>query len=84
MSVNLDGEFIRLVGDCTVEDAEPLLGYLMAGGEKKVDLRQSGHLHTAVVQVLLAREAKVIGPAGDRFVQAWLLPLFEDALPIAN
>lgn len=84
MSVTLDGEFIRLIGDCTVDDAEPLLGHLMAGGQPVVDLRRSGLLHTAVIQVLLAREAKVMGPAGDSFVQAWLLPLFEDAPPIAN
>jgi hypothetical protein len=84
MSVTLDGEFIRLIGDCPVEDAEPLLGHLTAGSQVVVDLRRSGLLHTTVIQVLLAREAKVIGQAGDGFVQAWLLPLFEDARPIAN
>jgi hypothetical protein len=84
MTVTLDGDLIRLVGDCPVEDAEPLLGHLSTGGEPVVDLRQSGQLHTAVVQVLLARKAKVLGPSGDMFLETWLLPLFEDAGSVTN
>lgn len=84
MTVTLDGDYIRLIGDCPVEDAEPLLAHLSAGAEAVVDLRQSGHLHTALIQVLFARKAKVLGPSGDIFLQTWLLPLFADASSDTN
>jgi hypothetical protein len=79
MTVSFDGKFVRLAGHCPVEDAEPLLKHLSADEQPVVDLRQAGHLHTAVVQVLLAHNAEVLGPVEDGFLRAWLLPLFRGA-----
>jgi hypothetical protein len=74
MSVRVDGEIAHLVGDCRVEDAEPLLTFLQSGADRAVDLTEAAHLHTAVVQMLLAFRPQVIGPAPDTFVQRWLMP----------
>ena len=79
MSVRLDGGIIRLEGDCRAEDAETLVALVQAGPARTVELAAAGHLHAAVVQVLLALRPPVTGPAGDPFVQAWLAPLFRQA-----
>lgn len=79
MSVTLEHEIAYLIGDCRVEDAEPLLAYLQSGTERAVDLTAAGHLHTAVVQLLIAFKPHVIGPATDTFVQRWLVPLMSAA-----
>ncbi|MDR3517427.1 MAG: hypothetical protein P4M00_16605 [Azospirillaceae bacterium] len=44
---------------CTVEDALPLLEYLQSHRGAKVDLGPCRHLHTAVLQVLLAARPKI-------------------------
>lgn len=78
MSVRLETEIVHLTGDCRVEDAEPLLGFLQSGPDRVVDVREAGHLHTAVVQVLLALKPQVIGPTRDLFTQSWLMPFIVD------
>jgi hypothetical protein len=77
MSVMLDGNGIRLVGPSAVEDAEPLLAGLLEDRTRSVDLRETGHLHTAVIQVLLAVRPELIGPSPDAFNQKWLMPLLD-------
>ena len=61
---------ILLEGHCPVEDAEPLLQLLQATPKVPVDWRQCIHLHTAVLQVILAAHARAawvlrrpVGPA---------------------
>jgi hypothetical protein len=75
MSVSIEDRVIRLDGICRVEDAEPLLLLLQSGSARQVDLTGAGHLHTAVVQVLMAFQPEIIGPPGDPFVMRWLLPM---------
>ena len=74
MSVRLNGNVIVLEGPCRVEDAEPLLGWLQADGSCVVDLTAAEHLHTAVVQVLLAAGRPLSGQPEGEFLRRWVAP----------
>jgi len=66
---------VILEGACAVEDAEPLLQLLLLGApERTVDWTMCSHLHTAVVQVLLASGITPVGPCGDAWVGQWMAP----------
>jgi hypothetical protein len=67
-----DGTAIILDGNCTVEEAEPLLQLLQATPVACLDWRQCTHLHTAVLQVILAARPPLIGPCGDAWFQRWV------------
>lgn len=73
MSVRVEAETAYLVGDCYVEDAEPLLAFLQSGSGRLVDVTEAVQLHTAVVQVLLAFRPSMNGPARDAFLEKWLI-----------
>jgi hypothetical protein len=75
MSVVLEAGVIQLRGASAVEDAEVLLGLLQVAPQPPVDLRAATGLHAAVVQILLALQPEVIGPANDDFVNRWLVPI---------
>jgi hypothetical protein len=68
MSVLFDGNVARLHGDCPVADAETLATGLQAYPDCKIDLSAAGHLHTAVVQILLAFDAEISGNPTDAFL----------------
>ena len=74
MSITQDGDTIGIVGAGRSEAAETLAGLLAVQGARPVDLTRAGPLHAAVLQVLLAFRPRLLGPAGDPFVAAWLLP----------
>ncbi len=74
MSVRLAGDVIVLEGPCRVEDAEPLLSLLQAGPDRTVDLTEAGHLHAAVVQVLMALRPTLKGTGQDGFLKTWIIP----------
>jgi hypothetical protein len=63
---------IALDGACPVEDAELLLKLLQAAPAASCDWTRCGHLHTAVLQVLLAARPKLVGPCGDPWVERWI------------
>ena len=63
---------------CTVEDALPLLEFLIANRGAKVDLGPCANLHTAVLQVLLAAKPKIIALPREAFLLRWLT----QALPL--
>lgn len=46
-------------GDCTIEEAENLLGWLLDHPKGKVNLKQCEQLHTAIFQVLMAAKPAV-------------------------
>jgi hypothetical protein len=69
-----DNGKLLLEGECPVEDAEALLQQLQAKPTATVDWTHCSHLHTAVLQVVLASDRIPIGPCGDPFVSQWLLP----------
>jgi hypothetical protein len=66
---------IVLEGDCAVEDAEPLLQLLQATPGGRCDWTRCSHLHTAVVQVVLAAGPTLIGPCGDPWTERWIASL---------
>lgn len=73
MSVALRDGVVHLEGRCGIEDAEALLGHLAVPGVR-VDLGACQHLHTALLQLLMASGVPISGaPAG--FVADWLLPI---------
>jgi hypothetical protein len=66
-----DGTII-LEDGCPAEDAEPLLQLLQTIPEARLDWTRCGHLHTAVLQVILAAQPLLVGPCGDPWVQRWV------------
>jgi anti-anti-sigma regulatory factor len=82
MSVRLDGNIIVLEGACRVEDAEPLLGWLQADKDIVVDLTDAEHLHTAVLQVLMALRPALKGTPKDAFIRDWITPALSEADPV--
>jgi hypothetical protein len=76
MTIRLSAEGrIALEGDCSSEDAEPLLQMLQTHPNAEVDLRPCEAAHTAVIQVLLAAEREVHGPPAGRLLNDWVYPL---------
>ena len=63
---------ILLEGGCPVEDAESLLQLLQATPGAPVDWTRSNHLHTAVLQVILAARPTLVGRCGDPWVTEWV------------
>lgn len=76
MSVRLDGDVIRLEGDCHVEQAEALVRLLQEDRERQVDLSACRQLHSALAQVLLAFGSAVGGNPDDPFLRELVLPNF--------
>lgn len=66
---------LRLEGNCPMEDAEVLLWHLLESPGATVDWRACERLHTAVVQVLLASGAPLLGPPAGAFLRHWLEPI---------
>ena len=65
-----DGKVV-LTGVCAVEDAEPLLQLLQANPGAPCDWTGCSHLHTAVLQVILAARPELVGPCGDPWIEHW-------------
>lgn len=68
------GGCIELVGACPSGDAEPLLQFLLADRGATVDWRDCRSAHTAVIQVLMAVQPKLIGPPADGRLNEWVAP----------
>lgn len=77
MSVILDAQTIRLEGTCGVEDTERLFNLLQADRSRTVDLTAAGHLHAAVVRVMLVLRPPLAGPPADPFVRRWVAPFLD-------
>jgi hypothetical protein len=74
MTVVRDGDLVRLVGLCRVEDAEPLTALLQGAFDSTLDLSACEGLHAAVLQAILAFRPKLVGVPGDAFLRDHLLP----------
>jgi hypothetical protein len=68
---NDDGTIV-LDGACPVEDAESLLRLLQTAPAASLDWSTCTHLHTAVLQVILAARPAMAGRCGDPWVQHWV------------
>jgi hypothetical protein len=78
MSVIRDGDHVRLIGLCRVEDAEPLTALLQAFPDSTLDLSACEGLHAAVLQAILAFRPELTGAPGDVFLRDRLLPAVLD------
>jgi hypothetical protein len=67
----LENGTIMLEGDCTMEEAEPLLQMFQDVPRPTLDWTACTQLHTAVLQVVLAARPALIGPCGDPWVARW-------------
>lgn len=74
MAVETQDKVIALVGKCPVDDAERLFTALEAHPDCTVDLSKMTSLHTAVLQVLMARNPRC-GAAPEDPELAWIKPL---------
>lgn len=74
MTVRQDGGTIFLEGDCDAEEAETLLGMMLAAPAAGIDWSSCRSAHTAIIQVLLAAGRSPSGPAGDEFLRRWIAP----------
>jgi hypothetical protein len=74
VTVTRDGDIIRLVGPCRVEDAEPLTVLLQGFGDSTLDLSACEGVHAAVVQAILAFRPKIVGAPDNVFLRDQLLP----------
>ena len=81
MSLQLGSRTAVLEGVVTVDEAEPLAAWLRETSAPRVNLRRCTHLHTAVLQCLLAAGARVSVPPADPFLRTWVLPLVEAQTP---
>ncbi|MDR3514207.1 MAG: hypothetical protein P4M00_00195 [Azospirillaceae bacterium] len=62
--------------DCLVEEALPLLEFLQAHPGAPVNLFACTHLHSAVLQVLMALRPSIVALPGEAFLRRWLTPVF--------
>jgi hypothetical protein len=63
---------IFLSGSCPVDEAEPLHRMLMSARVACVDWTQCTHVHTAIVQLVIAARPALTGPCGDPFIDRWI------------
>ena len=78
MSVQLHGQVIALSGHCGSDDAERLVGHLLDQPNAIIDWTGCERAHTAVVQVVLAADRKVLGPPRSAFLAQWVEPLLRN------
>lgn len=66
MSIEYKKTVAIMEGECTVEDAEVLLEWVLLNPKGKINLKQCEHMHTAVLQVLMAVKPSVsVWPNND-------------------
>lgn len=71
MAISYKKTVAVLSGHCAVEEAEGLLSWLLDNPRGRINLRHCEHLHTAVLQVLLACRPALTAPP-DSPALAWL------------
>jgi hypothetical protein len=75
MTVRLaDDGTIWLVGDCSAEDADPLLQYLLGQPGAAIDWSACHAAHTSIIQVVLASGRKPIGRPTGTFLKNLISP----------
>ncbi len=72
MPLTLEDDLAILSDAVTVEEAEPLWQWLQRCPRGRVDLAAVTHVHTAVLQLLLAARPAVAVPFTDPFLATWI------------
>jgi hypothetical protein len=73
--VTLSRNVATLSGVVSVDDAEPLAQWLRDTARPKVKLAGCIHLHTAVLQALLAARPSIASAPTEPFLARWIFPL---------
>ncbi len=80
MPVRYLRDIARLEGVCAVEDAESLLEWLHEHPDGKLNFKDCEHLHSAVLQVIMAMQPCVAAcPRAGTPIAAVMDALFDDA-----
>lgn len=74
MSLEYSDGTIRLLKDCTLEEAEMLLQLLLDHPGAAVDWSDCTGMHSAVLQTLLAGRRPMVGEPVDEFLRQWIAP----------
>ncbi|HKL77883.1 MAG TPA: hypothetical protein VJ985_05905 [Gammaproteobacteria bacterium] len=74
MPIRFEDDAAYLEEVVSVEEAEELLEWVQDHPGKPLDWSGCDHLHTAVLQVLLALEPPLKGTPRDPFLAAWVAP----------
>jgi hypothetical protein len=76
MTVQMSTDGVIVLEDmCPSEDAETVLQYLSSYPAAPVDWRACESAHTAVIQVLMASRAKLLGPPVGQALRDWVAPI---------
>jgi hypothetical protein len=62
-------------GAVNAEDALTLLEFLQSHRDARVDLGSCVHVHTAVLQLLLATRPEIVALPSETFLSRWLSPV---------
>ena len=81
MTVVVAKGLINLEGRCLVEDAEPLLLALQDDPRATVEISGASRLHLAVVQILLATNARISGVPQDQVARRLFVSFDADQSP---
>lgn len=73
VALSPDG-MILLEGACGAEDADQLLQLMLSAPDAVVDWRRCGSAHSAVLQVLMAAQPRVLGPPMDPTLAGRIAP----------
>jgi hypothetical protein len=83
MAIRYEADLARLEQDCAVEEALDLADWLRGQADPAVDMSACTHLHTAVLQTLLALRPRLVAPPAEPFLARWLTSLLESSAPQA-
>lgn len=78
MPIRYEKTTAYLEGVCAPEEALELVEWLRGRKAPKVDLKTCEHVHSSVLQVLLALKPKLAAPPAEPFLAAWVAPLLGD------
>jgi hypothetical protein len=81
--LQLGSRTAALAGVVGIDETEPLVAWLRDRGRGRAPVRihlgACTHLHSAVLQALLAARVQISVPPVDPFLRTWVAPLFEEA-----
>lgn len=75
MPIRYEASTAFFEGACAPEEALELIEWLRERKRPKVNLKACEHLHTAILQVLLALRPPLSERPDDPFLAAWVAPL---------
>lgn len=73
MGIRFEDNLAVLEDFCTVAEAEGLLEWLLVHPHGEVDMSACRHIHSAILQVLLAAGRMMLPPHED-FLRRWIWP----------